>query len=148
MLEANYNLHLAVSTDGLRWTPLNPEQPRRHPHPRRRRSALPVPAAQAGRQVRRPGDRPELKLHDSWAPEAYWDASRGRYGILYSSVNSSGHNVIMVSYTTDFRTTTSPQVFFDPGYDVIDGNLTIGVNGVNYLYFKREGTWSAPARRP
>jgi hypothetical protein len=55
-------------------------------------------------------------------------------------VNSSGHNVIMVSYTTDFRTTVSPQVFFDPGYDVIDGNLTVGVNGVNYLYYKRDQT--------
>lgn len=82
-----------------------------------------------------------VKLHDmttthSWAPEAYWDAARGRYGILYSSVNSSGHNVIMVSYTTDFVTTSSPQVFFDPGYDIIDGNLTVGVNGVNYLYYK------------
>ena len=86
-----------------------------------------------------------LKLHDmtnthSWAPEAYWDASRGQYGILYSSVNSSGHNVIMVSYTTDFRTTANPQVFFDPGYDVIDGNLAVGVNGVNYLYYKENQT--------
>ncbi len=39
-----------------------------------------------------------LKLHDmathSWAPEAYWDARRGQYGIIYSAVNSTGHNVI------------------------------------------------------
>lgn len=27
MLEANYGLHLAVSTDGLRWTPLNQNAP-------------------------------------------------------------------------------------------------------------------------
>ncbi|MET9384107.1 glycoside hydrolase family 43 protein [Streptomyces sp. NPDC002928] len=81
-----------------------------------------------------------LKLHDmnthSWAPEAFWDAGRGQYGIIYSSVNDSGHNVIMVNYTTDFVTVTAPQVFFDPGYDVIDGDLAVGVNGVNYLYFK------------
>ncbi|MCX5421720.1 glycoside hydrolase family 43 protein [Streptomyces sp. NBC_00078] len=81
-----------------------------------------------------------LKLHDmpthTWAPEAFWDASRGQYGIIYSAVNSSGHNVIMVNYTTDFLTVTSPQAFFDPGYDVIDGSLAMGVNGVNYLYFK------------
>jgi hypothetical protein len=44
----------------------------------------------------------------SWAPEAYWDASRGQYGILYSSVDSSGHNVIMVSYTTDFTAAPRP----------------------------------------
>ncbi|MPY35917.1 alpha-L-arabinofuranosidase [Streptomyces adustus] len=81
-----------------------------------------------------------LKLHDmnthSWAPEAYWDAGRGQYGIIYSAVNDSGHNVIMVNYTTDFVTASAPQVFFDPGYDVIDGDLAVGVNGVNYLYFK------------
>jgi hypothetical protein len=84
-----------------------------------------------------------LKLHDmvthSWAPEAYWDAGRGQYAILYSSVNSSGHNVIMVNYTTDFRAASAPQVFFDPGYDVIDANMVVGVGGVNYMYFKNNG---------
>ena len=55
-----------------------------------------------------------VKLHDmttthSWAPEAFWDASRGQYGILYSSVNSSGRDVIMVNYTTDFVTRQPPR---------------------------------------
>lgn len=81
-----------------------------------------------------------LKLHDmathTWAPEAFWDPSRGRYALIYSAVNSSGHNVIMVNYTTDFQTVTAPQVFFDPGYDIIDGTLAKDVNGVNYLYYK------------
>ncbi|MFF9022167.1 glycoside hydrolase family 43 protein [Streptomyces eurythermus] len=72
----------------------------------------------------------------SWAPEAFWDADRGQYALLYSAVNSSGHNVLMVNYTTDFRTVSAPQVFFDPGYDVIDGDMAVGVNGVNHLYFK------------
>ncbi|GAA5705382.1 alpha-L-arabinofuranosidase [Streptomyces avermitilis] len=79
-------------------------------------------------------------LHDmtthSWAPEAFWDASRGQYALLYSAVNASGHNVLMVNYTSDFATVSAPQVFFDPGYDVIDGDMAVGVNGVNYLYFK------------
>ncbi|MBP5889632.1 glycoside hydrolase family 43 protein [Streptomyces scabiei] len=81
-----------------------------------------------------------LKLHDmathTWAPEAFWDPSRGQYALIYSAVNSSGHNVIMVNYTTDFQTVTAPQVFFDPGYDIIDGTLAKDVNGVNYLYYK------------
>ncbi|MGW2613207.1 AbfB domain-containing protein, partial [Streptomyces sp. NPDC001500] len=34
----------------------------------------------------------------------------------------------------------APQVFFDPGYDVIDGDMAVGVNGVNYLYFKKDQT--------
>ncbi|MER5215193.1 glycoside hydrolase family 43 protein [Streptomyces sp. NPDC002838] len=172
MLEADYGLHLAVSTDGLRWMPLNQNNPvvtptggaggLRDPFILRKQDGTFVVLATdlKGTDWTRDSvyihvwDSADLrtftgyrllKLHDmtnthSWAPEAFWDAGRGRYGILYSSVNSSGHNVIMVSYTTDFRTTESPQVFFDPGYDVIDGNLTVGVNGVNYLYFKRNQT--------
>ncbi|RKT09623.1 hypothetical protein BX285_6719 [Streptomyces sp. 1114.5] len=52
--------------------------------------------------------------------------------VIYSSVN----------YTTDVVTVSAPQVYFDPGYDAIDGDMTVGVNGVNYLYFKnnRNGT--------
>lgn len=172
MLEADYGLHLAVSTDGLRWMPLNQNNPvvtpalgaggLRDPFVLRKQDGTFVVLATDlkgtdwsrnsvnihvwdSTDLRSFTGYRLLKLHDmtgthSWAPEAYWDAGRGQYGILYSSVNSSGHNVIMVSYTTDFRTTQSPQVFFDPGYDVIDGNLTVGVNGVNYLYFKRDQT--------
>ncbi|MFS8198041.1 glycoside hydrolase family 43 protein [Streptomyces sp. CWNU-52B] len=85
-----------------------------------------------------------LKLHDmathSWAPEAFWDAGRGKYAVIYSSVDSSGHNVIMVNHTSDFVTASAPQVFFDPGYDVIDGDMAVGVNGVNYLFFKKNQT--------
>ncbi|MFM9700778.1 glycoside hydrolase family 43 protein [Streptomyces europaeiscabiei] len=85
-----------------------------------------------------------LKLHDmtthSWAPEAFWDAGRGQYAVIYSAVNSSGHNVIMVNYTSDFVTASAPQVFFDPGYDVIDGDMAVGVNGYNYLFFKKDQT--------
>ncbi|MFC8368122.1 glycoside hydrolase family 43 protein [Streptomyces sp. NPDC057239] len=83
-------------------------------------------------------------LHDmvthSWAPEAFWDASRGQYAIIYSSVNNSGHSVLMVNYTSDFTTVSASQVFFDPGYDIIDGDMAVGVNGVNYLYFKSSST--------
>ncbi|MCD9878440.1 glycoside hydrolase family 43 protein [Streptomyces guryensis] len=85
-----------------------------------------------------------MKLHDmnthSWAPEAFWDAGRGQYAVIYSAVNSSGHNVIMVNYTSDFVTASAPQVLFDPGYDVIDGDMAVGVDGYNYLYFKGNQT--------
>ena len=85
-----------------------------------------------------------LKLHSMnthcWAPEAFWDPARGQYAVIYSAVNDSGHNVIMVNYTSDFLTASDPQVFFDPGYDVIDGDLAVGAGGVNYLYFKKDQT--------
>jgi hypothetical protein len=79
-----------------------------------------------------------LKVHSlathAWAPEAYWDAARGQYAVVYSAV-VGGHNVLMVNYTTDFVTASAPQVFFDPGYDAIDGNF-VTAGGVNYMYFK------------
>jgi hypothetical protein len=166
-LGTNYGLHLAVSTDGLQWMPLNQNNPvvtptggdggLRDPFilPKQDGTFVVMATDLKGTdwteqsQVIHVWDSADLrsfdnyrllKLHSmathSWAPEAFWDASRGQYAIIYSSVNSSGHNVIMVNYTTDFNTVTSPQVFFDPGYDVIDGSLAIDVNGVNYLYFK------------
>ncbi|AXG78328.1 glycoside hydrolase family 43 protein [Streptomyces paludis] len=164
----DYGLHLAVSTDGLQWMPLNQNNPvvvptagaagLRDPFIMRRQDGTFIVIAtdlkgtdwSRNSQYIHVWDSADLrtftgyrllKLHDmvthSWAPEAFWDAGRGQYGVIYSSVNSSGHNVIMVNYTTDFRTASEPQVFFDPGYDVIDGNLAVGVNGVNYLYYKR-----------
>jgi len=169
---ANYGLHLAVSSDGLNWTPLNQNNPvvtptlgtkgLRDPFILRKQDGtFEVLATDLnGRdwsqqsQYIHVWDSTDLRtftnyhllhLHSmsthSWAPEAFWDASRNAYAIIYSSVNSSGHNVIMVDYTTDFTTITSgPTVFFDPGSDVIDGDMTVGVNGYNYLYFKKSNT--------
>ncbi|KUO10024.1 glycoside hydrolase family 43 protein [Streptomyces sp. DSM 15324] len=169
----DYGLHLAVSTDGLEWTPLNQNNPvvtptegamgLRDPFILRKQDGTFVVLATDlkgtdwtynsqyihvwySTDLRTFTGYHRLKLHDmvthSWAPEAFWDAGRGQYAIIYSSVNSSRHNVIMVNYTTDFVTVSAPQVFFDPGYDAIDGDMTVGVNGVNYLYFKnnRNGT--------
>ncbi|MFJ5973240.1 glycoside hydrolase family 43 protein [Streptomyces sp. NPDC093060] len=163
----DYGLHLAVSTDALRWMPLNQNDPVVTPTEgagglrdpfvlRRQNGAFVVLATDLkgtdwsyvsqyihvwdSADLRTFTNYRRLELHDmnthSWAPEAFWDAGRGQYGIIYSSVNSSGHNVIMVNYTGDFRTVSAPQVFFDPGYDVIDADLAVGVDGVNYLYFK------------
>ncbi|MFI1105180.1 AbfB domain-containing protein [Streptomyces melanogenes] len=166
-LGTHYGLHLAVSTDGLQWMPLNQNQPvvtptggdggLRDPFilPKRDGTFVVLATDLKGTdwtkksQVIHVWDSADLrsfdnyrllKLHDmdthSWAPEAFWDASRGQFAIIYSAVNSSGHNVIMVNYTTDFTAVTPAQVFFDPGYDVIDGSLAMNVGGVNYLYFK------------
>ncbi|MEU9330900.1 glycoside hydrolase family 43 protein [Streptomyces canus] len=163
----DFGLHLAVSTDGLQWIPLNQNNPvvtptlgtggLRDPFILRKQDGTFIVMATdltgtdwtqqsqyihvwESTDLRSFTNYHLLKLHSmathSWAPEAFWDASRNQYGILYSSVNSSGHNVLMINYTTDFQTVSSPQVFFDPGYDTIDGDLAMNVNGVNYLYFK------------
>jgi hypothetical protein len=167
----DYGLHLAVSTDSLRWTPLNQNNPvvtptegslgLRDPFVLRKQDGTFVVLATDlkgtdwsyisqyvhvwnSTDLRTFTGYHRLRLHDmathSWAPEAFWDAGRGQYAIIYSAVNSSGHNVIMVNYTTDFVTASAPRVFFDPGYDVIDGDMAVGVNGINYLYFKKDQT--------
>jgi hypothetical protein len=165
MSGADYGLHLAVSSDGLNWTPLNQNNPvvtpaqgtggLRDPYILRKQDGTFVVIAtdlkgtdwSLQNQYIHVWDSADLrgftnyrrvKMHSlathSWAPEAFWDASRGQYGIIYSAA-SGGHDVIMVNYTTDFVTVSAPQVFFDPGHQTIDGNL-ISANGVNYLYFK------------
>ncbi|WP_238598026.1 glycoside hydrolase family 43 protein [Saccharothrix sp. ALI-22-I] len=165
MAGAAYGLHLAVSSDGLDWTPLNQNAPvvtptqgttgLRDPFIMRKQDGTFVVLATdlkgtnwaEQNQYLHVWDSADLrgftnyrrvKMHSlathSWAPEAFWDPARGQYGIIYSAA-SGGHDVIMVNYTSDFTTVSAPQVFFDPGYNTIDGNL-VSANGVNYLYFK------------
>lgn len=165
MTGANYGLHLAVSSDGLNWTPLNQNNPvatptlgsggLRDPFILRKQDGTFVVLATDlygtdwayqsqylhiwdSTDLRTFNNYRLLKVHSlathAWAPEAYWDASRGQYAVVYSAV-PSGHNVLMVNYTSDFVTATSPQVFFDPGYDAIDGDF-VTVSGVNYMYYK------------
>ncbi|MEE1940062.1 glycoside hydrolase family 43 protein [Streptomyces sp. TRM 70361] len=161
----NYGLHLAVSADGLNWTPLNQNDPvatptagtggLRDPFIMRRQDGTFIVLATdlTGTDFTLPnqyihawdsadlrsftGYR-RLRMHSmpthTWAPEAFWDASRGQYGILYSA-RSGGRDALYVNYTTDFRDVGAPQVFFDPGFDVLDGTVhTAG--GTNYLYYK------------
>ncbi|MBN1174787.1 MAG: glycoside hydrolase family 43 protein, partial [Micromonosporaceae bacterium] len=165
MTAANYGLHLAVSSDGLNWTPLNQNNPvatptsgsggLRDPFILRKQDGTFVVLATDlkgtdwayqsqylhvwdSTDLRSFTNYRLLKVHSlathAWAPEAVWDASRGQYAVVYSAVPSD-HNVLMVNYTSDFVTASSPQVFFDPGYDAIDGTF-VTVSGVNYMYFK------------
>ncbi|MEN3305932.1 MAG: hypothetical protein V7603_2134 [Micromonosporaceae bacterium] len=162
---ANYGLHLAVSSDGLNWTPLNQNNPvvtptqgtggLRDPFILRKQDgtfeilATDLTGTNFGlnnqfihvwqsTDLRTFTNYHRLKVHSlsthSWAPEAFWDAGRGQYAIIFSASNGS-HDVIMVDYTTDFASVTGPQTFFDPGYAAIDGDL-ISNGGTNYLYFK------------
>ncbi|MBB2940898.1 hypothetical protein FB565_000602 [Actinoplanes lutulentus] len=165
MAGASYRVHLAVSGDGLNWTPLNQNAPVATPtlgsgglrDPfilRKQTGGFVVIATDLNgtdwayqSQYLHVWDSPDLrtftgyrllKVHSlathAWAPEAVWDPARSQYAVVYSSV-VGGRNVLMVSYTTDFVTATTGQVFFDPGYDAIDGNF-VTVSGVNYMYYK------------
>ena len=161
----NYGLHLAVSTDGLNWTPLNQNNPvvtptagtlgLRDPFILRKQDGTFVVLATdlngtdftQNNQYIHVWDSTDLRsftgyrrirMHTlnthTWAPEAFWDAARGQYGIVYSVYNGT-RDVFMVNYTTDFRTVAAPQVFFDPGFNVLDGTV-VTEGGTNYLYYK------------
>ncbi|MDQ8203221.1 glycoside hydrolase family 43 protein [Pelagicoccus sp. SDUM812003] len=70
-----------------------------------------------------------------WAPEMVYDAIRSDYLIFWASTiegrfinegetSEDGYNHRMWSVRTkDFETFSSPEIFFDPGYSVIDATL-------------------------
>jgi hypothetical protein len=160
-----YALHLAVSADGLSWTPLHQNRPvatptagtggLRDPFILRKQDGTFVVLATdlSGTDFTRQnqyihawdstdlrsftGYR-RLRMHTmpthTWAPEAFWDAARGQYGIVYSA-HSGSRDALWINYTADFRTVGPAQVFFDPGFNVLDGTVhTVG--STHYLYYK------------
>ncbi|KAJ4362860.1 hypothetical protein N0V95_001234 [Ascochyta clinopodiicola] len=68
-----------------------------------------------------------------WAPESYWDNTRSEYIVIFSSrywdpadverTGPSPPNKLMYVTTQDFETFSEEQVYFDPGYPVIDCSL-------------------------
>ena len=72
-----------------------------------------------------------------WAPEIYWDAKQQKWLVIWSSsMNSSdAGNRIYASFTRDFTTFSRPQIFFDPGYVVIDATI-FHWKKTYYLVFK------------
>ncbi|BEL05261.1 hypothetical protein Q0Z83_034520 [Actinoplanes sichuanensis] len=164
---ADYGLHLAVSSDGLNWKPLNQNNAvvrptagtlgLRDPFLLRKQDGTFVVLAtdlngtdfSQNNQYLHVWDSVDLtsftgyrriKMHDlathTWAPTAFWDAARGQYGIVYSANN--GSDVFLVNYTSDFRTVSAPQVYFSPGFNVLDGDIVVD-GGVYYFFYKNLG---------
>lgn len=164
MVGADYGLHLAVSRDGLNWTPLNQNNPvvtptagelgLRDPFVYRKQDGTFVVLATDLRGTDFTRTSQYLHVWDStnltsftgyrrirmhtlnthtWAPTAFWDAARGQYGIVYSANN--GQDVFFVNYTSDFRTVSASQVFFSPGFGVLDGDIVVD-GATTYLYYK------------
>lgn len=162
-----FALHLAYSTNGLDWTPLNQNKPVLTPtlgfgalrDPfilRKQDGSFAVMATNMIGQDMAANlsksilvwDSPDLRTFNNarllqvnnsstmhaWAPEAFWDASRGQYAVLWSG--NTNYNRIYVSYTSDFRTVTDSNnltVFHDLGFDTYDGDM-LSYNGANYFY--------------
>jgi beta-xylosidase len=91
---------------------------------------------------------------NTWAPEIYWDEAKSEWMIVFSSVVEGRHegNRLYSARTRDFRTVSKPEIFFDPGYPVIDATL-IRARGRYYMIFKDERNeplhrWLAVASGP
>lgn len=82
-----------------------------------------------------------------WAPEAIWDPVAEKYMVYFASheadsaANESAK--IYYSYTTDFRNFSEKQVLFDPGYGVIDADITPYKNGYVMMYKKEASSGTA-----
>ena len=84
-----------------------------------------------------------------WAPELYWDKAKSEWLIIWSSTVTGrfpetlsggeqglNHRIYYMT-TRDFETFSEPQVFFNPGYEVIDATLLEDASKY-YLVFKDE----------
>lgn len=85
-----------------------------------------------------------------WAPEAIWDPVAEKYMVYFSSneadsaANESAK--IYYSYTADFINFEEKQVLFDPGYGVIDADITPYKNGYVMMY-KKEASSGTGAKK-
>ncbi len=157
-------MHLAVSSDGVDWTPLNENAPvltaeagtksLRDPSVLRRPDGtfVVVAADVAGNDIYahtgyvHAWTSPDLRtftyhrlhLHTmpthTWGPEAFYDPARKQYGITYSA-NRNGRDSIFVNYTSDFATVSAPQLYFDPGFSVQDATV-VGADGDYRLFYR------------
>jgi hypothetical protein len=159
-------IYLALSRDGLHYTPLNDGQP----------WVVPSRPGELMRDVyltRGPenqfqmvwtwnwhgnslghatspdllnwGDQQEIPImadfantNNVWAPETYWDAAKSKWLLIWSSSmkDSKEGNRIWFSLTPDFKTFSKPAIFFDPGYVTIDATIFHQPGGPDRLIFK------------
>ncbi len=82
----------------------------------------------------------ESECQACWAPELFYEQNRGRFLIVWSSSIRGKFNGGKRSYavtTADFKDFTSPRLFFDPGFTVIDDTI-VPFEGKYRLIFKDE----------
>jgi hypothetical protein len=83
---------------------------------------------------------------NTWAPEAYWDRTKGAFVVFWASKlyaaddpdhTGDTYNRMLYATTKDFRTFSAPKVWIDPGYSVIDSTV-IEHRGWYYRFTKDE----------
>jgi len=91
----------------------------------------------------------EPNARNCWAPELFYDADSDQYLIVWATTipdrfpetdksGDNGYNHRLYYITTkDFNSFNTSQLFFDPGFNVIDGTIQ-KIDGVYTLFFKNE----------
>ncbi|SPE42150.1 conserved exported hypothetical protein [Candidatus Sulfopaludibacter sp. SbA3] len=75
---------------------------------------------------------------NTWAPEIYWDGAKSQWMLVWSSrVPAHVGNRIYQAWTADFKNFSKPELFWDPGYPVIDATI-LQTRGRYYMVFKDE----------
>ncbi|MES2392689.1 MAG: glycoside hydrolase family 43 protein [Acidobacteriota bacterium] len=77
------------------------------------------------------------EMRNVWAPEMDWDAQKKVWVLFWSSApkDEEQGNRIWFAETKDFKEFSTPKIFFDPGYEVIDATM-FHAKGKEYLVFK------------
>lgn len=88
-------------------------------------------------------DAEYAKINRVWAPQIIWDSHAGAYLVYYSLLSTNtgdSYDKIYYSYANeDFTTITQPRIFYDPGYSVIDADISYNpYDGLYHMYYKRE----------
>jgi hypothetical protein len=72
-----------------------------------------------------------------WAPEIFYDDSRNKFMIFWSTDNGAGKRTYY-SLTSDFKSFTDAAKLFDPGYTEIDACMLKVAEAKYYMFFKDE----------
>jgi hypothetical protein len=165
---ARQGIYLALSRDGLHYTPLNDGQPwvkpavdgelmrdvfiTRGPDKRFhmvwtwgwRVNSLGYAASKDlltwSNQKQIPIMQEFPETSNVWAPEIYFDKAKKKWLIVWSSAmkDNKDGHRIWSSMTADFNTFSKPSVFFDPGYVVIDATIFHEKGAPYRLVFKQQ----------
>ncbi len=93
-------------------------------------------------------------VRNCWAPECFWDREAGLYRLIWSSSTTAPNHPTDLNHriwqttTHDFQTFTPAELFFDPGYSVIDATVVRRDDGTYLMAFKDERGDNAGRQRP
>jgi hypothetical protein len=90
---------------------------------------------------------------NTWAPEAIYDPKQDAYMVFWASAlyppNDSAHRStsyyrILNSMTKDFKTFSTPQVYIDTGWSVIDTTIVLDPQTQKYYRFSKDERSKSP----